>query len=310
MAARPAFDLEIPPGGYAWWYLDATGEDGSTLTIILMLGAVFSPGYFKARRGAVPPDPLEFAAVNIALRGRHGRRAWVLTERRAAAVQRTATTLQIGGTRAVITPNGGLEVRFSERTAVLGAPLEGEVVFTPEISPAVAFTLLPGHRWQPIAPRGRSSARLSAPALAFEGVAYHDFNAGSRGLELDFRRWDWLRALPPEGGAAVVYDVWSKAGEIHDLAVRFDADGAPHPLHPLPRRALWPSLWGQRRFARPLGEIQGARRLEDGPFYTRAAWRSEAGGEIVHESLDLRRFARPWVRALLPYRMRQGGEQP
>ena len=49
----------VPPGGYAWWYLDAFSNDGRHgLTVIAFIGSVFSPFYFRARRAnpAAPPD--------------------------------------------------------------------------------------------------------------------------------------------------------------------------------------------------------------------------------------------------------------
>jgi carotenoid 1,2-hydratase len=48
------------------------------------------------------------------------------------------------------------------------------------------------------------------------------------------------------------------------------------------------------------------RTLEDTPFYARSIISSRIRGEKVeamHESLSLDRFRRPWVRALLPFRM-------
>jgi len=47
--------------------------------------------------------------------------------------------------------------------------------------------------------------------------------------------------------------------------------------------------------------------LEDTPFYARSVLRSGSSGAvsepIMHESLDLDRFKKAWVRALLPFRM-------
>jgi carotenoid 1,2-hydratase len=44
--------------------------------------------------------------------------------------------------------------------------------------------------------------------------------------------------------------------------------------------------------------------LEDTPFYARSVLRSgAASGPVMHESLDLDRFKKAWVRTLLPFRM-------
>ena len=45
-AQGPRFDVHVAPNGYAWWYIDATSEDGRYgLTIIAFIGSVFSPYY-------------------------------------------------------------------------------------------------------------------------------------------------------------------------------------------------------------------------------------------------------------------------
>ena len=52
------------------------------------------------------------------------------------------------------------------------------------------------------------------------------------------------------------------------------------------------------------------RTLEDTPFYSRSRIAASLGGERlegVHEGLDLQRFTRPWVQALIPFRMRRQG---
>jgi carotenoid 1,2-hydratase len=63
-----------------WWYVDALSDDGRHgLTIIALLGSVFSPYYAWARqKGSV--DPRAHVALNVALYGRPGAR-WSMTER-------------------------------------------------------------------------------------------------------------------------------------------------------------------------------------------------------------------------------------
>jgi carotenoid 1,2-hydratase len=51
------------------------------------------------------------------------------------------------------------------------------------------------------------------------------------------------------------------------------------------------------------------RTLEDTPFYARSIASATFGGQpsaVVHEELSLDRFRSPWVRFLLPFRMRRG----
>ncbi len=63
------FDRPVPPSGYAWWYVDALSDDERHgLTLIVMIGSVFSPYYAQARRGG-PTNPEEHSALNVALYG-------------------------------------------------------------------------------------------------------------------------------------------------------------------------------------------------------------------------------------------------
>lgn len=48
---RIHFDRPLNPHGYQWWYVDVISEDQSfALSIIIFVGHVFSPFYFKARQ--------------------------------------------------------------------------------------------------------------------------------------------------------------------------------------------------------------------------------------------------------------------
>ena len=78
-------------------------------------------------------------------------------------------------------------------------------------------------------------------------------------------------------------------------------------FEPPPRATLPGTLWRVRRETRSdSGEAKPLRRFEDAPFYARSLIGHRLLGEevaSVHESLDLDRFARQWVRVLLPFRM-------
>ncbi|MEL6246357.1 MAG: carotenoid 1,2-hydratase, partial [Pseudomonadota bacterium] len=86
------FDVDVAPGGYTWWYLDALSDDGSEgLTVIAFIGSVFSPYYaFAGRR-----DPRNHCALNVALyRNRHSR--WAMTERGRDAIETASHRFEIG----------------------------------------------------------------------------------------------------------------------------------------------------------------------------------------------------------------------
>lgn len=94
-------------------------DDGrSAITIIAMLGSVFSPYYARARaRGAA--DPLMHCAMNVALYGPRADR-WALTERPRGAVFRAPRSLAIGPS--VMEWSGGeLRVAFDEIAADPGS---------------------------------------------------------------------------------------------------------------------------------------------------------------------------------------------
>ena len=80
---------------------------------------------------------------------------------------------------------------------------------------------------------------------------------------------------------------------------RIESPGLQH----LPKGRLWRVALP----ARIAGQvIEGLKRLEDTPFYTRSQILTEASS-FMHESLDLTRFCQPWVQFLLPFRMPRMG---
>ena len=47
----PRFDAPVVRGGYSWWYVDALSDDGKNgITLIALIGSVFSPYYAAMRR--------------------------------------------------------------------------------------------------------------------------------------------------------------------------------------------------------------------------------------------------------------------
>lgn len=320
-AAGPVFTVAVTDRGYAWWYIDAWSDCGRHgLTIIAMLGCVFSPWYARARRRAPPGcavDPLAHSGLNVALYGAAGHR-WALTERGARDIQRGPGRLAIGPSR-LDWDGKELLIRIDELTSPWPRRLRGTVRVRPQGLLHDGYGLdagtdgAPRHLWWPIAPRCRVSAEFERPALAWHGDGYLDANAGCAPLEDDFESWNWSRAHRGEE-TRVFYDtVWrtdARSGtrpQGRSLALAFDAQGvrgtAPPPMHRLPT-----TPWGIRRETRSdLG--RGARvlaTLEDGPFYARSRIESHLDSGLAngfHESVSLRRFAAPWVQMLLPVRL-------
>jgi carotenoid 1,2-hydratase len=304
----------VARNGYAWWYLDALSDDGRHgLTAIAFLGSVFSPWYAWARRRADGADPMEHCALNIALYGGRGR--WAMTERPAAAVERSPDTLRIGPS-ALRWDGDSLRVQVREVSAPVPKRLRGEIRLWPSGAPnRRGFVLDPAgagrHRWTPIAPAARVEVALEEPALRWSGPAYCDTNDGDAPLEQDFTRWDWCRAPLPGGGAGVLYNVEPREGAPHSLALRVRPGGEVEDASPAPPPARLPPtrIW---RMPRPFrAEAGGAepavvRTLEDTPFYARSVVSTRMSGapvQAVHESLSLDRFRAPWVQAMLPFRV-------
>ncbi|MDQ0315486.1 hydratase [Amorphus orientalis] len=252
-------------------------------------------------------DPENHVCLNVALYGDGGNR-WTMTERGRRSLRRTPDTFEVGPS-AVSWDGETLVYRLAERGAPLPRAVCGEVRVRPEPLIDEAFTLdaRGRHVWAPLAPAAAIEVDLERPKLRWRGRAYLDSNRGSEPLEAGFRRWHWARAHIGRG-TAVLYDVEPRDGEPFSTFLRFGADGRPEELPTPPVAGLPTTLW---RVGRRIGADAGTdpavvRTLEDSPFYARSLVETTLLGEMataVHESLSLDRFARGWVKVLLPFRM-------
>lgn len=315
-AAGVDFSITVANRGYAWWYIDAWSDCGQHgLTIIAMLGCVFSPWYAAARRRG-PVDPLQHSGLNVALYGAAGHR-WALTERGAADLHRSRDALRIGPS-SMGWEGDELVVRIDETTSPLPRRVRGIVRLRPTAFADVTYTLDANgrHHWRPIAPRCRISVELEHPSLRWQGTGYLDCNAGQAPLEEDFRSWHWSRAH--HGGQTLIfYDtVWAASASAsasaetsgRQLALAIDADGCARPIEAPPSQDLARTPWGIRRATRADAHTRPRvlSTLEDGPFYARSRIAADIAGERVegfHESVSLQRFAARWVQCLLPVKL-------
>lgn len=266
------------------------------------MGSVFSPYYRAAGR----TDPLDHSAMNLCLYGPAPR--WTMTERGRADVMRDTGGIAIGPSTFAY-QGDGLEARIAERSTPLGRPAEGTIRIFPETVNTETFALDAAgrHLWRTPAPAARVEVRLTAPRVTWNGHAYLDMNWGEEPLETGFRSWHWSRSRLAQS-SVVFFDGTCRAGDPFGLALRFDRAGRPEAIDPPPRQHLRRTNWLLPRLTRAEAghPARLVRTLEDTPFYTRNHLAARLFGEVaptVHESLDLDRFAAPWVQRLLPYRM-------
>jgi carotenoid 1,2-hydratase len=258
---------------------------------------VFSPYYAWAR----DKDPENHCAINLALYGAKPR--WAMTERGRKSLSRTPETLRIGPS-ALRWDAGTLTAEIDEIGTPLPRRLRGTIRLSPRAIQPATYTLDAAgrHRWRPVAPSARIEVAFSHPAMSWQGAAYFDTNDGDAPLAQDFAAWHWSRTADGK----ILYDVQRRDGTRHCLALQIGPDGAATSFAPPPEQPLPATLWRIARRTRADAPPRVLKTLEDAPFYARSHIATRINGvasEAIHESLSLDRFAAPWVRALLPFRM-------
>jgi carotenoid 1,2-hydratase len=232
-----------------------------------------------------------------------------MTERGRGALTRDATHFQVGPS-ALSWRDDALVIDLAETAAPLPYPTRGKIIVRPRIITPHGLMIDPQQRhiWEPLAPWCDVEVDFAAPDLNWRGGGYLDGNQGLEPLESGFRAWHWSRAHDRDG-CVVLYHGAPRAGAALDMALRLGPDGALEHRLPPPPLNLPATLWGIDRQTR--GSAARVRRtLESAPFYARSELELDIfgyRGPAMHESLDLDRFAAPWVRALLPVRMPRRG---
>ena len=279
----------------------------------MFVGSVFSPFYAAALGKGEGAHPEDYCAVNVAVYGANERR-WAFSEHRRAGVERREQRLEMGRSRARW-EDGELVVEVDERAAAYWSRrrVRGTIRVAYRASPRVSFAIDPDgrHRWWPIAPVATASVQMDEPRLCFSGSAYLDSNFGVEPLADGFVRWDWSRAEGRDGQTTVLYDAVPRRGAAYERAMVFDADGSwRYADAALQTQPLGRGFWGVSRATRTDagGRARVLRAFEDAPFYTRELIETTLDGRrvhAVHESIDLDRWRKPVVRAMLPFRIRR-----
>ena len=229
-----------------------------------------------------------------------------MTERGRRHVARTRDRFSVGPS-SVAWVDDSLVVEVNEVSVPFPRRLVGRIVLRPRARHAERWTLdgAGRHHWQPIAPNADIEVQFERPDLEWRGSGYLDSNAGSEPLEAGFRRWHWSRT-PVEDGAVLTYDAERRDGTRLALGLHYDESGEVR-RHAVPDLGAVPTTgWRIDRAVRSEGPARVQHTAEDTPFYARSMVHGRLDGRdvrMMHESLDLDRFASRWVQTLLPFRM-------
>ena len=299
------------PGGYEWWYFDA--EDSATDTqvvVILLQGYIFHSGYlrhydrWKKRPHRVQP-PLPDDAICAYCSVYRGGKIW-----RQFLTQYPAMTASKAEPRVTIGPNVLEPDDDALRLHVEGTPwqvtgrgpqlldetLAGTLTFTPTsgggpLDRVFLSRAMTGaeHRWILANPRCevRGTLGVAGETVTFAGRGYHDHNYGTAPIGPGLDRWIWGRIVDDRGTTTFHHATARDSRlppEVHVL--RADDDGQRE----LPADV---SLdWRGRSMTRlPLPkriEVAGLTLgdpviVDDAPFYLRATYRTDTGGQAFCE---------------------------
>ena len=301
---RPFFNLDVPPNGYAWWYIDGISDDGSrAVSVIGFIGSVFSPWYrWSGRR-----DPANHCCINVATYGPGGR--FTMTDRGSKALRQTASRLEVGPSM-MRWDGDALIIDIDEISAPpVISRVRGQIRVTPSAITGVELPLTPdgAHIWRPFAPTSTISVELNSPGWQWQVHGYFDANFGTRALEDDFTYWTWGR-YPTTEGSTCFYDATRLDGSELAAGIRFDAAGQAQAIPLPPKARMKRSLWAVARETRADAGYQPrqVKNMLDAPFYSRSAVRTQLDGVEtvgVHEALDLVRYRSPLLKPMLACRV-------
>lgn len=247
-----------------------------------------------------------------------------MTERGEASLDQGPRHLRIGPSGMAM-QDGTLLIDFAETALPWPGQrfwpgrVSGRIELVPEIASDgyVDLDREGRHIWSPLMPRAKAVVACDAlPGGGWQGRAYHDMNFGDRPIEQDFIGWDWARgSAGPDGDTIILYDARPRTGPPRRLGLRYSGSPIPDILDLPGRQDLPQGFWGVRSGVACDGDRAPTlvRRLEDGPFYTRACIETTLGGqrlEMVHETLDCRRLSNPLVRLMLTFRMPRRARYP
>lgn len=298
----PNFALQIPPDGYAWWYVDGVSACGTyAVSVIAFIGSVFSPWYrWSGRR-----DPHNHVCINVATYGPGGR--FTMTDRGRGALRQSQNSFTVGPS-SLEWDGTKLTIRVSEWSNPIVSKIEGTITVYPKGITGVELPLKQDgtHVWRPFAPTSDIAVDLGRHGR-WVGHGYFDANFGTKALEADFSYWTWGR-FPLSDGMACFYDAYLRNGETLAAAMKFTPDGQIAPMEAPPKTKMRRSIWAVRREGRadPGHTPKQVQSMLDAPFYNRSGVETVLNGEKsrgVYEALDLNRFRGGWLMPMLAVRV-------
>ena len=304
---EPNFNLDVPPNGYAWWYIDGVEpSSGQAISIIAFIGSVFSPWYKWSGR----KQPQNNVCLNVATYGKKSR--FTMTDRGRSALSQEPHKLTIGPSSLLWDPSKKeLIIQVNEVSSLpLISRLKGTITLKPSGITNVELPLTKEgtHIWRPFAPTAEIEVNLNKPEWQWKGHGYFDANFGTRALEQDFDYWTWGR-FPVGKGTSCFYDLELRNKEKYQFEYHFESDGKAKSIDCAPKNSKFSSsLWGIKRQTRcdNQSKPRQEKSLLDAPFYSRATVSTSIKGKKtigVFEALDLRRFRNPLLMFMLAVRV-------
>jgi hypothetical protein len=315
---RPPATLQSS-GGFLWWYLDLTDDDGNGMVLIWSFGLPFLPGIASAARAGRPKSPAESPSVNVVLY-RNGRPDFYLLQ-------------TVDPDRALWDGEcwemGGLSGRLisSDTQLTLQLELDCPVPGTTErLVGQIALTgtqrlgsgdgaAQPEHEWTPlvVVANGSASLRCGSRQWQLSGRAYFDRNLGQRPLHtLGIKRWWWFRLAMP-GHELIGYHLIPNdpGSETRSLCLTIGPEGetqlteqAQFVMSDWKRGGLlglpWPRTLAVTQPGGDPVQIQLAHLVDNGPFYQRFQIEARIHGGLV----------RGFAEQVVPDRIDQGWSRP
>jgi carotenoid 1,2-hydratase len=278
------------PGGYRWYYFDATSEDGELhFVVIFYRGNPFSTRYISALEDASAANPLPgaYPAISISVYEKGEPIYYSFAEFEEADFTVDKSKLRVGPHK--IKVDEGEEypayTLHLDEQLPCGDQLKAELQFKGKAGEVSIRSDHGGrHRWHLVEARAEVSGHISlSPAgspnrdIAFSGMGYHDQNAGREPMKEHFLDWYWGRFHFPS--ATLIYYVMNKVNakkETNAWLLDPETGEVREELREVELNDKSRSLFGLRSFRRlnlsfqqSQVQVQQTNCVDNGPFYQR-----------------------------------------